>query len=157
MTLPDLISFNDYGGDWLRYEASLYAVFQSDILHHDLSFRGARVTARRNPEHERKWAGFWHLISEGRVEDDRLPDMRRCERLKWIRWIIENADSCQDIDVWENQRGSETSTLLWFREEYLVILSARSKNYLLKTAYCTVQGHKIRKLSKERDNANGTT
>lgn len=154
MTLPDLISFNDFDGDWTRYENGLYAIFQGDILRYDLRFRGAKVTARRNPEHERKWAGFWHLISEGRVEDDRLPDLRRCERLTWIRWIIENADSCGEIDVWENRRGRETNTLLWFREEYLVVLSARSENFLLKTAYCTEREHRVRKLKRERDSAN---
>lgn len=97
----------------------------------------------------------WHLISEGRVEDDRLPDLRRCERLTWIRWMIENADNCASIDVWENRRGREINTLLWLREEYLVILSARSENYLLKTAYCTEYEHRIRKLQRERDAANG--
>jgi hypothetical protein len=156
MAPPDLISFNDFNGDWHRYEDGLYDVFQTDILRHDLRFRGAKVTARRNPEHERKWAGFWHLISEGRVEDDRLPDLRRCERLTWIRWIIENADSCAEIDIWENRRGRETNTLLWLQEEYLVILSARSQNFLLKTAYCTERDHRIRDLRKERDTANGT-
>ena len=156
MTLPELILFNDFDGDWSRYEEFLYTIFQRDIVQHDLCFRGSRITARRNPEHERKWAGFWHLISEGRVEDDRLPDLRRCERLTWVRWIIENADNCTNIDVWQNQRGRETNTLLWLEEKYLVVLSARSESFLLKTAYCTERGHRIRKLRKERDRAKRT-
>ena len=153
MTVPDLILFDDFSGDWPRYEEALYEVFVSDILRHDLRFRGAKVTARRMPEHERKWAGFWHLISEGRVEDDRLPEMRRCERLAWVRWIIENEGECPEIDVWQNQRGREKNTLLWLREQYLVVLSVRGKNYLLKTAYCTVERHRIKKLGRERDAA----
>lgn len=156
MTLPDLIAFNDYGGDWSAYEDGLYKVFVRDVLQHDLRFRGAKVTARRNPEHERKWAGFWHLISEGRVEDDRLPDLRRCERLTWIRWVIENADASDDVDVWENRRGRETNTLLWLQEAFLVVLSSRSENFLLKTAYFTERQHRINKLRRERDNANRT-
>lgn len=155
MTPPALIAFDEFNGDWRRYEDALYAVFLQDILRYDLRFRGAKVTARRNPEHERKWAGFWHLISEGRIEDDRLPDLRRCERLTWIRWIIENADSHAEIDVWENRRGRETNTLLWFQEDYLVVLSARAQNFLLKTAYCTERDHRIRKLRRERDSAYG--
>ena len=153
MTLPDLILFNDYGGDWARYEDALYAQFDRDVLQNNLRFRGAKVTARHMPEHERKWAGFWHLISEGRVEDDRTPDLRRCERLAWVRWIIENEAQCSEIDVWQNRRGREQNTLLWLREEYLVVLASRRKNFLLKTAYCTDRNHRVQKLRRERDAA----
>ena len=151
MPPPELLFLNDFEGTWTDYEEGLYSVFHSDILQHDLRFRGSKVTARRTPEHKRKWACFWHLISEGRVEDDRMPDLRRCERIAWIRWIIENEAECADIEVWTNQRGREHNTLLWYREEYLIILSRRSRNLLLKTAYCTNSNHRIRKLRKERD------
>ncbi|MCA0961763.1 hypothetical protein [Salipiger bermudensis] len=151
MSAPDLLHFEDLDGDWDRYEAALYQVFEQDIIEFDLSFRGHPVNARRAPEHERKWACFWHLISEGRVEDDRLPDLRRCERIRWVRWVIENADVCGDIDVWQNRRNGETNWLLWYREEYLVILAARTGYFLLRTAFCTDREHRREKLRRERD------
>jgi hypothetical protein len=151
MSEPALLRLEDSCGDWNSYEDEIYSVFQADVIQHDLRFRGLRVSARRLPEHARKWASFWHLISEGHVEDDRLPDLRRCERIRWVRWVIENADTLDDIDVWQNQRGRDTNWLLWFREEYLVILGARSDYFLLRTAFCTDREHRRQKLRKERD------
>ncbi|MCI5045833.1 MAG: hypothetical protein MRY72_14160 [Aquisalinus sp.] len=153
MSLPDLIRLNDYNGDWARYEDAIYDVFENDIKRHDLRFRGVKVNTRRAPEYEQKWFTFWHLISEGSVEAERLPDLRRCERLRWVRWIIENGDAETEIEIWENRRKSEQNVLLWFREEYLVVLSARGANYLLKTAYCTDRTHRVQKLRRERDAA----
>lgn len=151
MTIPPLMPLGSFGGDWPTYEEALYEVFERDIVQHDLQFRGASVSARRVPEHERKWACFWHLISEGRVEDDRIPDMRRCERLPLVRWIIENSDSDANIDVWEQTRPRERNWMLWYDEYYLVVLAQRTGYHLLKTAFCTEPEHRVRKFKKERD------
>ena len=151
MTAPPLMPLGDYGGDWSAYEEALYRVFEQDVIKHDLQFRGMRVSARRWPEHTRKWACFWHLISEGRVEDERLPDLRRCERLPLIRWIIENADTVSNIDIWEQARQRERNWMLWHDEYYLVVLARRSGYNLLKTAFCTAPEHRVRKYRKERD------
>lgn len=106
---------------------------------------------RRHPEAAGRWASFWHLVQEGRVEDDRTPDLRRCERIRWVRWVIENAATHAEIDEWQNTRGTEVNTLLWFREEYLVVLAQRQGYWLLRTAYCTEKSGRIRQLRKERD------
>lgn len=34
-----------------------------------------------------KEATFWHMIQEGRIEEDRTPDIRRCERIRWPKPI----------------------------------------------------------------------
>jgi hypothetical protein len=90
-------------------------------------------------------------LQEGRVEDDRPPDLRRCERIRWVRWAIENAPTHAEIDEWQNTRSTEVNTLLWYREEYLVVLAQRRDYWLLKTAYCTTQGGRIAKKRRERD------
>ena len=128
MSAPALLLFT---GEWEAYESRLYAIFIADIAQGGLTFRGDRVSCRRLPETQGKWASFWHLVQQGEVEDDRLPDLRRCERLHWIKYIIEGWNSSQDIQWWENKRGSETNVLLWYREEYLVILSKRDGYWLL--------------------------
>jgi hypothetical protein len=51
----------------------------------------------------------------------------------------------------ENSRGTEVNTLLWYREEYLVVLGQRRDYWLLKTAYCTESTRRIRQLKHERD------
>ena len=44
-----------------------------------------------------KGYAFWHVISEApqsnnRNESERIPNLRRCERIRWIAWAIEQAD-----------------------------------------------------------------
>jgi hypothetical protein len=151
MTPPDLVPFNAFGGDWTLYEAELHRIFLAEIAGGGLQFRGIRVGSRRHPEAAGRWASFWHLVQEGHVEDDRTPDLRRCERIPWVRWVIENAPTHAEIDEWQNTRGTEVNTLLWYREEYLVILAQRQGYWLLKTAYCTEKSGRIRQLRKERD------
>ena len=152
MTSPDLLPFDAFGSDWQAYENELYRIFMDEIARAGLRFSGQEIGCRRMPETAGRWALFWHLVQEGRVEDDRTPDLRRCERLRWVRWVIENAPTYPEIDEWQNNRENETSTLLWYREEYLVVLSERPQNYwLLKTAYCTDQPHRVRLLRQERD------
>lgn len=151
MNPPDLLPFAAFGGDWAAYEAELHRIFIAEIARGELTFRGDRVNCRRLPEAAGRWASFWHLVQEGRVEDDRMPDLRRCERIRWVRWVIENAAAHAEIDMWQNTRGTETNTLLWFREEYLVVLGQRQGYWLLRTAYCTERSRRIAQLTKERD------
>ena len=151
MTLPDLLLFSDYDHDWSRYEEALHQVFMAEIARGGLTFQGQRVSCKRNPEAEGRWFSFWHLIQEGKIEEDRIPDMRRCERLRWVPYLIENGDSISDVDIWQNKRGREINTIIWYREEYLVVLSERDGYWLLKTAYCTEQNFRIARLRKERD------
>lgn len=148
--LPDLIEFE---GDWNAFVEVVYTRFCDDLVHNKVWFRGDRVSVRRSPESQGKGFGFWHCVSEGgRHEESRVPDLDRCRRICWIRAIIEN---CSDprVDHWTNQRGRETNHLLWFDEQYLVVLAERSGYYLLKTAYLTEREHTRRKLRRERDAA----
>ena len=151
--LPALILLSDHGGDWQRYIDAVYGVFNRDFLASQPRFQGRWVRCRRDPIIDGKEAGFWHCTSEGRDEVSRTPDMRRCERIAWVRATIENsADS--SIDVWvrdDGRRGHRTH--IWFNEEYLVVLGERKagSRYQLVTAFCTDREHTIRKKRKERD------
>ena len=149
MTCPPLLEFADYGGSWDAYEKALYAVFKRDILDHDLRYDGFPISARRIPEYQRRWASYWHLISEGYIEDDRTPDLRRCERLPWIRWIIENAPDHPDIDVWIQNRNGKKTVALWYDEQYIIFLEKRRDYLLLKTAFFEDKTHRVEKFRKE--------
>lgn len=151
MNPPDLVWFAAFDGHWPAYETELYRIFVAEIARGGIEFDGLPVNCRRLPEAAGGWASFWHLVQEGRVEDDRLPDLRRCERIRWVRWVIENAAAHTEIDVWRNMRGAEVNTLLWFREEYLVVLGQRQGYWLLRTAYCTDKSGRIAQLRKDRD------
>lgn len=156
MTPPELLLLKTFGGDWKKYENELYKIFKTEIARSGLRFRGLQVKCRRRPETNRRWSAFWHLIQEGPTEEERTPALRRCERIRWIRWIIENATTHPNIDEWKNKRHGKINTLLWYREEYLIVLEQRvleqRENYwLLKTAYCTDKTFRLKQLRRERD------
>ena len=148
---PELILFQSFNGDWDAYENELYHIFLTDLVCAEVEFQGLRVNYRRYPESSGRMAAFWHLIQEGRIEENRRPDLRRCERLRWIRWMIDNSSEHSEIDEWQNTRGTESNTLLWYQESYLVVLAKRGNSWLLKTAYCTDYNSTIKKLRRERD------
>ncbi|TAF12190.1 MAG: hypothetical protein EAZ77_00385 [Nostocales cyanobacterium] len=147
--LPPLVLFNDYGGNWEVYLEAIYSIFKTDFIDSKPNFKGIRFSLKRHPLFQDKEATFWHVTSEGSQETERIPDFRRCERIRWLRPIIENAED-PAIKLWENDRKGEKRICLWLEaEEYLVILAKREEYVLLWTAYLVTQAHRKRKLQKE--------
>lgn len=155
--LPDLTTLNESDGKWADYVEVIYKLFKRDFVDTQPQFDGKWVRCRRDPIYDGKFAGFWHCVSDGKVEADRTPDMRRCERIEWIRLIIENAQSRDDIDIWKNKRGTNTNVLIWYDEYFLIVLGERKRKrdgfeyFQLITAYTTVEEHRKKKLRRERD------
>lgn len=147
--LPPLVLFTDHDGNWDAYLNVLYAWFKKDFIDSKPIFQGKRLGLKRHPMSYGKEATFWHMIQEGAIESERIPDLRRCERIRWPRPIIEGSDK-PDVKIWCNERRGERRICLWFpRENYLVILAERN-NYLLPwTAYLVQQPHRQKKLQKE--------
>jgi len=149
--LPPLVLFESYEGDWYRYLDALYDFFRRDFIDHKPVFDARRVGLKRHPLSQGKEATFWHLISEGSSEEERIPDMRRCERIRWPRPIMENSYDGM-IKVWKNMRGREARICLWLEaEEYLLVLADRVDYVLPWTAYVVDRPHTKRKLQKEFD------
>lgn len=147
--LPALALFEEYGGDWNRYLDALYAFFKRDFIDSRPAYNGVTLALKRHPVIQNKEATFWHIISEGDSEADRVPDMRRCERIRWPRPIIEHSGDTA-IKIWANERRGEKRICLWFEDaEYLVILAERKGYILLWTAYAVEQEHSKKKLKKE--------
>lgn len=140
--LPALVLFSDYGGEWQSYLDAIYDYFKQDFVDNKPVFQGRRLGLKRHPLTHGKEATFWHLIQEGAIEEDRTPDFRRCERIRWPRSIIEH-DAENTIKIWSNQRRGEQRICLWFEQEsYLVILADRGKYILPWTAYLVEQPHR---------------
>jgi hypothetical protein len=147
--LPALALFEDYGGDWNRYLDALYAFFKQDFIDSRPVYNRVTLALKRHPVIQNKEATFWHIISEGDSEADRVPDMRRCERIRWPRPVIEHSGDTA-IKIWANERRGEKRICLWLEDaEYLVILAERKGYILLWTAYTVVQEHSKKKLRKE--------
>lgn len=140
--LPDIITLESVGGDWDRYLEAIYQEFVDCVATANLTFRELPLSCPRKPEFNGMHYSFWHLITEDlertRNDEDRTPDMRRCERVSWLAHILSHADDPEaGIKCWENRRGSNTHVVLWVEEEsFVIILAKRKTYYVLKTMYC---------------------
>lgn len=157
--LPSLITLDQYGGDWDRYRAAIYQKFLDNVVNAKLTFLGLPLSYQRQPEFQGMHYSFWHLITEDHEktfrDEDRIPDMRRCERISWIAHIIRHADNLgEGVKCWENKRGSNKHIVLWVeKERFLIILARRREYILLKTIYCHNEW-KARSLAEEHAQSN---
>ena len=147
--LPELITLADEDGDWDRYLEAIYAVFCRDFVETKPTYHGKRFAMKRHPMALGKEATFWHLIQEGPVEEHRVPDFRRCERIRWPRPMIEGLQSGQ-VRVWKNIRGQSQRVVIAVSDfSYVVILDERDEFVLLWTAYFVERQHQRDKLARE--------
>ena len=147
--LPALIPFSDYDGKWSSYCQAIYSVFHRDFIASKPAYPSKRFAMKRYPEYDGKEATFWHLISEGREEEERTPDMRRCERIAWPKPIIE-ALSTGSVRVWKNARGRNERILLAVEDfSYVVVLDEREDYVLLWTAFYVEYANKRRRMQLE--------
>jgi len=147
--LPPLVVLSDYDGDWQRYLEAIYECFRQDFILSTPTYPHKRFALKRHPLLLGKEATFWHLISEGTIEANRLPDLRRCERIRWPRAIIERLGA-GDVLVWPTERRGERRIQASLPDfSYLVVLADRGAYVLLWTAYLVEHEHRRRRLWQE--------
>lgn len=138
MTLPALLTFH---GDWEEYLDKVYDQYMADLISAPKYLRGKQIRARFNPPTQGKGFSFWHVISEGQSEESRTPDLRRCERIAWIAWMIERAEEADPrIRTWPSSRttsrGTRERLVVWCEDaEYVVVLEENQQAFLLVSAY----------------------
>jgi hypothetical protein len=165
ITFPDLIELGDYGGDYDSYEEALLAVYEADLWKGGITFNGLNVIPR---VHKRFMVGektldwtFAHFTSRGSVDADRELDLRRCERLGWVKPIIMNAHlDC--VKVWENDRYNQNgqairSVVLWCQiaNSKIVLTKVHGKKndyYVVTTFYLVNDSKRVKNLNDEYDN-----
>jgi len=147
--LPEILDFDSFENDWAKYLQAIYTVFLEDFVQNTPVFRGKRLGLKKYPEYDGKSATFWHFISEGSVEAERTPDLRRCERIGWPSPII-NHSTDPLVRCWETVRKGDKRIILWLvAVDYVVVLSER-KGYLIPwTAYIIKYPHAKAKLERE--------
>ena len=128
MGLPDIYEFH---GDWTSYVEELYDIYLETIVDNDsLKFENLPITTRFQPMTDGKGYGFWHIISDGKEEDERDIDFRRCECLPWVHYCIEKAKQPPaPISWWKNKRGSRTHIVILNEENGFVIILEERKDY----------------------------
>lgn len=148
--LPPLVTLSEANGDWKEYVERIYAWFYNDFIASQPVFEQRRCVCKRHPQIRGKAATFWHLISEGRTEDDRTPDLRRCERIRWPRQVIERPPA-DGVLVWRSDRSGDRDRVVIALADfsYVVVLADRTEYFVLWTAYCVERKHRRGKLRKE--------
>jgi hypothetical protein len=146
--LPETVCLTSFEGNWDKFFKAVYEVFEKDFVLSKPFFRGRKLGLKRHPEYDGKSATFWHMISEGHSESERMPDLRRCERMSWPKPVIENSKE-KELRVWAEPKGSNQRIYLWFEKEgYLVVLEDRHTYLLPWTAFYVEKEHQKRKYMK---------
>jgi hypothetical protein len=157
--LPSTIDYADFDGDYEKWLAALYACFTRDFVTSRPTFDGVRCGLKKKPISLGKESTFWHLITKGENEAERLADFRRAERLPWVRPMIENAFG-GDVETWSNLRGTERRHLIALKDfSYLVVVADRKsatdgKRYVLPwTAYPIEHANQRKRLAEQCRNS----
>lgn len=147
--LPDLITLPEHGNDPIAFLDAVYEIFKSDFIDSKPVFPGKRVGLKKYPLIDGKEYTFYHLTHDGNIEKERLPNLRRMERIRWPKPIIENTTHSY-LKVWKNERDGKDRILIFHEDEsYLVVLADRGEYILPWTAYLVDKPHKKRKLLNE--------
>ena len=151
MVLPEIVTLDDFNGDAIAYLEDRYALFRNDFVLNKPRFRGMWLGLKKHPLYDGREASFFHFTHEGRVESERLPDLARCERLAWIKFIIDNSDD-PDLKVWKKPNGRNDRIFIYHEEEsYVLILEDRGSFILPWTAYLVKYNNVHRGFLKDYD------
>ena len=144
--LPEIIECENLV-EWNSYLNKLYIeVFKPQFLENVPIFKGGRVLSRREPMDGEWEHGFTHMTHvdlqhNSTDPNDRIPDLRRSERLNWVKRIIENYEcsienDCGKILYWEEMyRGRVRCNLLFKDERFLIVLEKARNVYFLITSF----------------------
>ena len=130
--LPAQIPF---GGDWDTFIRTLYKIFERDFKQSNPSHKGKAVwhDRRKDPSDGYGYEeGFWHLTTKDEwVYDqttrtnrrDRVPDLRRSERLPWCRPVLDHSADSSILAFNHKENNGQIRTYIWLKDwDYVVIL-----------------------------------
>jgi len=148
-TLPAILTLPEFGGDATSFLEAVYSIFKKDFVDSRPVFEGKRLGLKKYPLIEGKEYTFYHFTHDGNFENERLPNLRRMERIPWPRPMIDES-AHPYLKVWRNTRGHDERVLIFHEHEnYLVVLADRGEYILPWTSYLVDIPSRKRKLLKE--------
>ncbi len=145
--LPEMASISPWEHD--TYER-LYDEFHNAFIVGTVQLAGKTVGYDSTIVDEKE-NGFWHITTKTSEDGDRLPDPRRCEKLVWLKPMIENSDK-SEVLVWEEDAGKGSFKIYVWLENYdyvAVIKKNRNGKLYLVTAYAVEYPNVRRKLKSQ--------
>ena len=148
--LPDLFPVNPWQHN--TYEG-LYRLFEKNFKESQPVYEGRPVWFFVEKE-DGKEKIFWHLTSrEDMATGCRLPDLRRSERLPWVRPILDHPRK-PEVLAWDHREGDGTiKTYVWLaNDDFVVIMKkyANGRRRLITSFYVEYENTK-RKFRKKYD------
>ncbi len=138
--IPDwlcpLIKLSDFEGNVELYLENVFSIFKKDFIDKRPLFKNKNVLYNKNDENG-KPNGFMHITTEeDKITRERNTCLRRCERIGWIRLVIENSNK-QEVLAWEketrNPKGKWVKRTFLFlkKQDFLVILEELKNGFLI--------------------------
>lgn len=145
-TCESLIELDEFNGNFKNYDEYLYnEIYTKRIINNTIYFDNKPVKLKKFPKECNREQAYFHLTTKsadkGIPWSEREPDLRRCERLHWIRPSIENNHielcglPCFIYYTEVNKNGKTRIQLFNEKERYLIILEDRDEYLLLITAF----------------------
>lgn len=149
--LPRIIEFNEFGV-WQTYIDAIYDVFQEDFIRRKCHFGSHELKMKWHPVFQDRAYTFYHMTHKGDIENEREPDLRRCERIPWARPTIADAEAFS-LKFWEQERNGRHRVCIWLDvdngDDYFCIFEVRKSYVLLWTAFYADYPHASRKKENE--------
>lgn len=166
--LPALLSISPWG---IKTYQFLYDVFCKEIRDAGLKIDGQFVVIPKETDADGVEELFWHLTTRKpqtvprrlkpylKIEEgERLPDLRRCERLSWINPVTAKAFTVPEILAWDYEEGDgRIKTYLWLKKHDFVVIFKKLKSgrRLLITSFYVDRKYTRNNFQKKYDNRCG--
>ena len=162
--LPDINPCKNLSAEsYKNYEEELYRTFRKIFFEDKLKFNNLPIRVDTNPRYLEYETAFIHLTCKTESKtpkdlNDREPDLRRAERLHWIKYVIENypcLEKCEKCDgvllykeYFKGNERRERTKLFFPNAQYIVILEKRKNYYKLISAFYIDRGFEDRNIKK---------
>lgn len=148
INMPPLTLMSDFNNDWKTYMNHLYQIYLNNFFNGEVRYNNNKIKTFTNLNYEGHQQSFEHITTKG--SKDRLYNEARCERLQWIKPILEGAcRDCGDILTWKERDRGKLNIVIWCKStDYVIILEQRGNDYYLISAYKVIYSNKRSDLEK---------